>query len=131
HVVWVIAPTAVAFHAARGTSPASPSQVHNAQESFMESPAGQGVPKLDDELESHQVGCPEPEEAAGAALVDGVLVGSEHHRPVEQGGADRQVRRDRELDSWTQHPGDTARVGAPLVAVDHGTNPKPEVGCRP
>src|SRR6187402_3446150 len=97
----------------------------------MESPSGQGVPKFHDELEPYQVGGSEAEEAIGSTLIGGVLEGSEEHRPVIQGGSDRQILGNCELDAGTQHARHAAGSGAPFVAVDDGSNPESQVGCRP
>jgi hypothetical protein len=70
----------------------------------MESPTGEGVPQLDDELEPDQVGGSEPEQAIGSAVFGGVLVPSEQHRPIIQGCAEREIWGDRELDPWTPQP---------------------------
>src|SRR6188508_1357467 len=97
----------------------------------MESPSGQRVSKFDDELEPHQVGGSEAEEAIGSTLIGRVLVGPEEHRPVIQGSSDRQILGERELDAWTEHACYTARISGPFVAVDDRSNPESQVGCRP
>jgi hypothetical protein len=88
HVVWVIAPAAVALHAARGTSLSVQSQAHNARV-VSRSPTRQGIAQFDDELQPDQMCGPKSKNALGAAYAGGIGMCSQQHRPIKQGSADR------------------------------------------
>ncbi len=76
HVVWVVAPAAVALHAARGTSLVVQSQAHNARV-VSTSPTRQGIAQFYDELQPNQMRGPKTKESLGAAHPSGVGICSE------------------------------------------------------